>query len=528
MAGGKESPRQKMIGMMYLVLTALLALNVSNAVLEKFAILNTTLQELKEEETIANIQKNQAIQDASSKSPKVSEAKKKAQEVRALTQEALAKLDEFQDKLARDHKGVEMPKDELILNTNIAEEKMLSSTDPGTGKSFEEILVKYVDGLKGITKVNFKKLNKKAEDYEEFKNNEHHKEKDFLHFTFEGTPTMAAITVISQLQTEVLEYEAEALDTLAKIADAVNLKVDTYVPMVIPESNTVAAGAKYKAKMFVAASASGLIPTMKRNGQQLTVTDDPQTNIKMGAVEFTASASTYGPDNIAKQSYKAEITLKDTTIVRNIDFFVVKPVIKVTTGVAPTLYMQCGNSVNIEVPSLGTNYNPSFTPKGAVVVPGPKSSQPIIIPKERKVEITVLSGGAVLGTEKFDVKPIPMPHYIAKNAAGKEIDLRSGESIRNMSAIRVSAEAEENFKQEVPKDATYRIRSMEVILARGTSPVKRETFSNENVDLAAWRNLMKPGDNLVIDIKSVTRRTFEGTDEKVPLKVEIIRFTLIN
>jgi hypothetical protein len=69
---------------------------------------------------------------------------------------------------------------------------------------------------------------------------------------------------------------------------------------------------------------------------------------------------------------------------------------------------------------------------------------------------------------------------------------------------------------------------MEVILARGTSPVKRETFSNENVDLAAWRNLMKPGDNLVIDIKSVTRRTFEGTDEKVPLKVEIIRFTLIN
>ena len=67
-----------MIGMMYLVLTALLALNVSNAVLEKFAILNTTLQELKAEENVANIQRNQAIQDASSKSPKVADAKKKA------------------------------------------------------------------------------------------------------------------------------------------------------------------------------------------------------------------------------------------------------------------------------------------------------------------------------------------------------------------------------------------------------------------------------------------------------------------
>jgi hypothetical protein len=46
MAGGKETPRQKMIGMMYLVLTALLALQVSNAVLEKFAIVNDALEEL--------------------------------------------------------------------------------------------------------------------------------------------------------------------------------------------------------------------------------------------------------------------------------------------------------------------------------------------------------------------------------------------------------------------------------------------------------------------------------------------------
>ena len=49
MAGGKETPRQKMIGMMYLVLTALLALQVSNAVLEKFAIINETLGGLIEE-----------------------------------------------------------------------------------------------------------------------------------------------------------------------------------------------------------------------------------------------------------------------------------------------------------------------------------------------------------------------------------------------------------------------------------------------------------------------------------------------
>ena len=44
MAGMKETPRQKMIGMMYLVLTALLALQVSDALLQKFVLLNNSLE----------------------------------------------------------------------------------------------------------------------------------------------------------------------------------------------------------------------------------------------------------------------------------------------------------------------------------------------------------------------------------------------------------------------------------------------------------------------------------------------------
>lgn len=44
MAGGKETPRQKMIGMMYLVLTALLAMNVSKDILDAFVIINEGLE----------------------------------------------------------------------------------------------------------------------------------------------------------------------------------------------------------------------------------------------------------------------------------------------------------------------------------------------------------------------------------------------------------------------------------------------------------------------------------------------------
>ncbi|MEX1191577.1 MAG: GldM family protein [Brumimicrobium sp.] len=44
MAGGKETPRQKMIGMMYLVLTALLALNVSKEIINAFVTLNDKIE----------------------------------------------------------------------------------------------------------------------------------------------------------------------------------------------------------------------------------------------------------------------------------------------------------------------------------------------------------------------------------------------------------------------------------------------------------------------------------------------------
>jgi gliding motility-associated protein GldM len=47
MAGGKQSPRQAMINMMYLVLTALLAMNVSKEILDSFITVNNGLENTK-------------------------------------------------------------------------------------------------------------------------------------------------------------------------------------------------------------------------------------------------------------------------------------------------------------------------------------------------------------------------------------------------------------------------------------------------------------------------------------------------
>src|SRR3954453_20736094 len=95
MAGGNETPRQKMIGMMYLVLTALLALQVSSAVLEKFAIINETLEESRGEADAKNAAVAASIVAEGEKktSPKVKAAVDGAQKVRDLTKSTMAEID---------------------------------------------------------------------------------------------------------------------------------------------------------------------------------------------------------------------------------------------------------------------------------------------------------------------------------------------------------------------------------------------------------------------------------------------------
>ncbi len=528
MAGGKETPRQKMIGMMYLVLTALLALQVSSAVLEKFAIVNVTLEDLKNEGDRKNALVLGSIVEAGSKktNPKVVAAVANAQKVREATTKTIKSIEDLKLRMLE------------LSHTNVVNGKFINDhgsqvaammMDPRVphGKAFEKALNDYVKEISDLSGEKFGPLARAPKDIPFFADDPDHNKKDFLTFTFENTPPIAALASVTQIQTEVLAYEGKALDILAKQADAGTVKFSTIVPMVKPKASIVAAGDKYEAQLFVAAAAEGVTPTMFRNGQALPVAPDPETKILMGKIEFLASASNYDANGQSKQTFKTEIKgYGDSTYTRTIEYIVAKPVIRVTTGNAPTLYMNCGNTVNIEVPALGTNYNPSFTGEGADIVKGEKVGKVTIIPKQRKVFVTVTNGGAVLGKEPFDVKPIPKPRYVPRDNSGKEIDLKTGVKGASLTGLRISADAEENFKTEVPKDATYRIRSMEVFLARGTARVLTINATSELPDISSWRSQFKPGDRIVVDIKKVTRRTFQGEEENVDIVGGILQIPI--
>lgn len=77
--GGKETPRQKMVGMMYLVLTALLALNVSKSILDAFVAIEENIQIANENEYLRGQEKLDALQEnaTSGESPELKAKAKK-------------------------------------------------------------------------------------------------------------------------------------------------------------------------------------------------------------------------------------------------------------------------------------------------------------------------------------------------------------------------------------------------------------------------------------------------------------------
>jgi gliding motility-associated protein GldM len=518
MAGGKETPRQKMIGMMYLVLTALLALQVSNAVLEKFAIIESTLSELIQDQNVQNATMLEAVIQEAGKSqkPQVVLARENAQKVRDLTRTTLGSIDKLKAEFLTISGSDRI--DEKIINDHSSKVAATMMSKP-QGKDFEKLLNDYVVKLRQLTSLNekdFPSLAKAPKDHELFKNDKNHANKDFLTFTFENTPVIAALASVTQIQTEILEYETKALDKLLKDAGVGKISFDNMVPMVRPVSSVVAAGATYEADMFITASSSSFIPEMYKDGQKLELFDSPE-GVKMGKVKFVASGGGYDANGMAKKSFKAEIKMPDTVLTRTIEYTVAQPVIKVTTGNAPTLYMNCGNTVNIEVPTLGTNYNPNFNAQGAEIRKGDKPGRVTIIPSARKISVAVSNGGTLIGNQPFDVKNIPEPRFVAY-IGNTAVDLRQGIKPNQIRSLRIVVEPDDNFKEEVPKDARYNIKNMEVTMGSGAIAKAQTRATNGSPDLGAWAGQAKAGDRIVFVIRDAARKTFTDSEEKVNIK----------
>ncbi len=515
MSGGKETPRQKMIGMMYLVLTALLALNVSNAVLEKFAIIDDTLSKaVNNNNGAGGTNEGKLATILNSKVEDKTGAKVKAQKVRDLTKATVAYMDDLKKKLSSEQDGKMIERTELVTNTNNAEEIMINHNKPEVGTGYEKKLNSYVTELNQIMGIKppFTKLTKTALDYDEFKESTH-KDKPFLEFAFEGVPTMAAVATISETQSEILGYEAVALDSLKRRVSAAVYEVDQLVPMVQAEANSLVAGTTYEGKLFVAGSASGVNPEMFFGNSPLKVQDENVYGIKvkMGTIKFPVrSAATYDANGVANATFHVRINLpgRAQPIETDVKYKILRPSPRFASAASSTLYINCGNEVNVSIPGLtdvsGLELSVPAT-EGSKVKLGPGKFA--IIPSRPQCHVSVLLDGVNVYTETFTTKEVPIPIarvMFGNTAYSDDLGLPPGTA-----NIRIEPEIiQSDFVQNNKKDANYIVQSFTLLVKGSPVPIR-----GGSLNLGAYN--LRSGDSFTITNVKVSRSTYDGRTVEV-------------
>jgi gliding motility-associated protein GldM len=508
MAGGKETPRQKMIGMMYMVLTALLALNVSTAVLEKFAIIDETLVELVKDTGEANEVLVKAIDASNVKSAEVDEVKDKAKKVRALTKETLAYMDDIKVKMSTGKDGKLL--ENLVQDTNHADE-LMSNEEKGLAVPYMKTLDRHVAQLNDIMKPKkpFEKITKTAGQYKSFADAKQSlKDQPYPVFAFHGTPTMGSIAYVSQMQTEILEYERTALTELLATTKGKVYEVDQLVPMVRAKSNSLVAGATYEGDLFVAGAASGVDPEMFKGGQPVKVEEvevSKGIKIKMGKIKFVAGATGYDQDGIAKMSYPVTINIPGRDpIVQSIEYNVIKPNVKFESAASSTLYKECGNVKNVSIPGLPdmSAVNLTCSPEDGKIIPLGSGAYSLL-PARANMKVRITMGGAEIGVENFSAIPVPEPQFILKY---QNQDLNFEKGVPPNARVNVEIRLPENFSSQNKKDAGYRITKMRISTRTG---IKEMPSGNINLaDLGARSN-----DVLGIVSITVVRSTYDPKDD---------------
>ncbi|MFW5760509.1 MAG: gliding motility protein GldM, partial [Cyclobacteriaceae bacterium] len=185
MAGGKETPRQKMIGMMYLVLTALLALNVSSETLLKFIYLNESLERQVNENSVKNAgiinRIEKAVEDAGKRKDDLT-VLSTAQQVRQATQSIIDYTNGIKEEIyeaagGKDENG--HPTD--AQNTDVVANLMVKQQNGANGKELKQKLNEYPEFLNQTLKgeESFALLAYDGKDHPIYKDNKEQKRKDF-------------------------------------------------------------------------------------------------------------------------------------------------------------------------------------------------------------------------------------------------------------------------------------------------------------------------------------------------------------
>lgn len=432
MAGGKLSPRQKMIGMMYLVLTALLALNVSKEIINAFVTINDSL-----EVTVKNLSgKNTKAYEAFEKQMQNDKAKtepfyNKAKVVKAECEKLDKHIAALKEELIRETDKMEpgakmVPLREMKAQDNYDDPTRIMCGDKQDGRGHKATELKnkietfkknILASLDASDKDKFKKrLDELFDTKDPVKSTEDGK-KTWEMANFYHNPVVATVALLSKIQTDIKNAESELVTHLLSAINAADFKFDTLAPKVIAPSSYVIEGQEYSADIFLAAMSSTSDPEITVGGSSLTVDGGVGTyKVRasgVGEKKYAGLIKVKKPDN-TYESYPFESS-----------YIVAKPSASVAADKMNVIYIGVPNPITVSVPGV-PDEKVKALPTGFSLTPDAKLGKGHFIaeakgqPGEGKVVVTADFNGKPMqmGEFKFRLKRIPDP--VAKIGGKKD------------------------------------------------------------------------------------------------------------
>jgi len=507
-----KEPRQLMINLMYLVLTAMLALNVSAKIINAFFVIDRGIKNSNEifdksnEFAVASLAKS-VEQDAERYQPLLITAK----ETQNLSKEFNSYVESLRTYMVdetggyytaeEDEEHAGQPKG--MKNKDVTTRYLV---DEGKGKELEqkvnetrEKLLKMMRSLIGtpgtaITAETIAELEKSIslKVDEGWKQNKAALKKnpnlDWAEYTFRQMPLASVFPLLTKIQNDMKSSEAAILNYLVGQVGATTFKVDQFIPISSAKKSYIIAGETYESEISVGASSKSITDNVV-----ISVAGRP-LKVENGVAKFTAGSSSTGV-----RSYKVDVTLtnpstkKRETYSKVFEYEVGRRSVTVSADKMNVFYIGVDNPISVAAAGVSTNTlrvsgkggGISLTPNGVGKFNVTASSV------TNDAEISVSGEGLPATPFKFRVKRIPDP--VAKLGTSTGGDIGNGEFKAQAGLVPVL----ENFDF----DARCAIQGFNLIYsAPRQDPVEiSNPGASFNAESRAAINKAKPGDRYFFD-----------------------------
>lgn len=418
------SPRQKMINLMYIVLTAMLALNVSSDVLNGFTQVEEGLKR-----TNTNVEERNAGILASLEAFAAQNPDKgrrwydKATEVRRVTDGIYNRIDSLKRLIVIEADGSDADVDNIQNRDNLeAASVVMLVGAKSRGAALRRDLDAYRTYITSLVTDTVKRMSLEKtlstapvlrkgtlgkQSWEESK--------------FDNQPVVAAVTLLTKLQNDVKFAEGEALQNLLANVDAGDVRVNELNAFVIPQSRFVMRGGKYSANIVLAAVDTTARPEVYINGAKLA--ND------RGLYEFNP-----GSTGTFDYSGYLEVPHGDGSVTRHpfqSSYTVIEPTATVSATMMNVLYAGIDNPISISVPGVPTGKVSATMTNGTLTRSGDHwVAHPQKVGDEAVVSVSAEMDGRPMSMAqtKFRVRklPAPTPYIAFKDAQGNTSHYKGG------------------------------------------------------------------------------------------------------